>query len=163
MLLLRASSQSRGSGTGNSGEQGGDLAGINDDRVAANTVPHGPALVAFVDAVVGRSEAALPAARARVLEALGGEGLVTAASVTGNFQRMVRIADGTGIPVDQPVLMATQDLRERLDLGRFGSASNTEGPGGWKRLVYRFIAPHVRSRLSRRRALRATDVPGERP
>ena len=34
----------------------------------------------------------------------------------GNFERMVRIADGTGIPLDGPVVAASNDFREELGL-----------------------------------------------
>ena len=51
--------------------------------------------------------------------------MVDAAAVIGNFERMNRIADGTGIPIDAPVEAATGDLREELDLDRFASARNS--------------------------------------
>ena len=58
--------------------------------------------------------------------------LVDAAAVVGNFERMVRIADGTGIPLDKPVAMVSADMREELGLdaksvaARFTSESHTK-------------------------------------
>ena len=53
------------------------------------------------------------------------EALVDAAPVIGNFQRMVRIADGTGIPHDKPIAAMTADMREELGYNDFASAKNT--------------------------------------
>lgn len=88
-------------------------------------VAHGETLVAFAEAVVGEDESAMAVARQRVLDELGPEALVDAAAVASNFERMVRIADSTGIPLDDVVYEKTVDVREELYLGRFGSAANT--------------------------------------
>ena len=48
----------------------------------------------------------------------------------GNFQRMVRIADGTGIPVDSRMNALTAGMREDLGIDRFGSAANTAEVSG---------------------------------
>ncbi len=82
-------------------------------------------LVALAEAQVAGDEAALVRARRGVVGRLGSEGLVDAAAVVANFERMVRIADSTGIPLDAPVNAMTGDIRGDLGLGRFASASNT--------------------------------------
>ncbi len=96
------------------------------DTIVAGTavdsqVPGGAELVALVEAAL-TEPAALPAARAAVADALGTEALVDAAGVIGNFQRMVRIADATGIPVDAGTAAVTESLREELKLNEFVSA-----------------------------------------
>ena len=98
---------------------------------------------------------ALGAARARLLGAVGPEGLVDAAAVVANFERMVRIADGTGIPLDAPVAAMSSDLRNQLDLSRFGSASNTPEPGPLARVAeaaLRRVAPPLMRIAARRLA-----------
>ena len=45
--------------------------------------------------------------------------MVDAAAVASNFQRMVRIADATGIPLGEGLEAMSQEVREELDLGRF--------------------------------------------
>ena len=60
-------------------------------------VDHGAELIAFADAAVARSPE-VGAAREAVQKSLGDAEVVDAAAVIANFQRMVRIADGTGIP-----------------------------------------------------------------
>jgi hypothetical protein len=53
--------------------------------------------------------------------------LVDAAGVAANFQRMVRIADSMGIPIDDTESDLGKSVRSELDLGRFASAQNTFG------------------------------------
>ncbi len=48
--------------------------------------------------------------------------MVDAAGVVGNFQRMVRIADSTGIPVDGRMAQANADVRDLLGLNELPSA-----------------------------------------
>jgi hypothetical protein len=44
------------------------------------------------------------------------------------FNVVDRVADATGIPLDDMMLAVSADLREQLGLARFASAANT--PGG---------------------------------
>ena len=48
-------------------------------------------------------------------------------AVIGAFNVVDRIADATGIPLDPPLQMMSQQVREELDLARFGSSANTPG------------------------------------
>lgn len=122
---------------------GSDVAAVIDAN-ASSGVPHASELIAFADAVVngvngvngdrgdrgdkgvqGDAES-LPKTREALRRALGNAALIDAAAVVGNFERMVRVADGSGIPLDEELEIYTQDIREELDLGRFGSAVNTK-------------------------------------
>jgi hypothetical protein len=119
-----------------------DVAAVTDDAAAATSgIAHAEALLAFADAAVAGDEAALAAGRQRVLDALGAEALVDAAAVVGNFERMTRIADATGIPLDPPVQAMTQSLRAGLGLDAFGSARNTPPLGAVGRVLGRLLAP----------------------
>jgi hypothetical protein len=88
-------------------------------------VRFGSELAAFAEAVASRDEAALAQARAHLFDAAGNDVLVDAAGVAANFQRMVRIADATGIPSDGFMAALGQDIQQQLDLRRFESARNT--------------------------------------
>jgi len=79
----------------------------------------------FVDALMTRDESLLANARQNLVDAMGIEGMLEASGVAGNFQRMVRIADCIGIPVDDARLEATAPVREALGLNEFHSAQNT--------------------------------------
>jgi hypothetical protein len=107
-------------------------------------VPHAEALLAFCDALVDRDEPALAAARAGVLAGLGPEGLVDVAAVASNFERIVRIADACGIPLDPPLEVLSGDLRGALGLARFASAANTPPPGPLVRLLGPLARPLAR-------------------
>jgi hypothetical protein len=149
-LLLRAS-----------GETTGDLVdarAITDDALAAASgVDHAEALLAFADAAVSGEPDALSGARERLRAAVGAEGLVDAAAVVANFERMVRIADSTGIPLDTPVVVMTTDLRDDLELLRYRSASNTPEPGALARTAgaaLRRIAPTLMRVVAKQMARR---------
>ena len=118
-----------------------DIRAVTDDGAAPSSdVAHAATLLAFADAVVGTDDAALDRARAAVLRELGPAELVDAAAVASNFERMVRVADATGIPLDPPLAMITEPLRRVLDLDRFGASANTPPPG----ILARTLGPVVR-------------------
>ena len=87
-------------------EESVDFAAVMDGDVASG-VPHGAELVRFAEAVVAGRTSECEAARQALAEALGAEALVDAAGVISNFERMVRVADATGISIGP---MAEEDL-----------------------------------------------------
>jgi hypothetical protein len=89
--------------------RGGDCAGV----------AHGAELIAFAEALVAHDEPALATARAALVGAMGAAATVDAAGVASNFERMVRIADGTGITLDGPMARASDELRAELGLQEF--------------------------------------------
>ena len=95
------------------------------DGAGDGGVQFGRELMKFAEALARRDEAALAQARTELQAAAGNEVLVDAAGVAGNFQRMVRIADAAGIPVDPIMGALSNDIQDELDLRRFGSADNT--------------------------------------
>jgi hypothetical protein len=93
---------------------------LTDDKVAATSgVEHGTVLIAFAQAMVGDDDEVLAQARQAVIEALSPEAMVDAAGVASNFERMVRIADATGIPLDERLEVMTKGVRDQLQLERF--------------------------------------------
>lgn len=131
-----------------------DLQMINGDETAtAGGVEFARELMKFAEAVASRDEPALAQAREALLQAAGNDVLVDAAGVAANFQRMVRIADATGIPLDERNLVLGTNIRESLDLGRFGSAGNSRAITWRDRLraiVLRPVAKMVLRRVDRR-------------
>ena len=89
----------------------------------------------FAEAVAGRDPQAIAEARQALFDGAGNDVVVDAAAVAGNFQRMVRIADSTGIPVDERMNVLSGSIQKKLDLRRFHSAQNTPQPSLFKRLV----------------------------
>ena len=84
-------------------------------------VPFGAELVAFAEAIVSTEANALTQARAALVAAAGDAVMIDAAGVASNFQRMVRIADATGITLGN-FETATEDLRAELDINRFATS-----------------------------------------
>ena len=103
-------------------------------------MPSGEALTAFAEAAVAGDEQVVSEARQRVRSELGEAALVDAAAVIGNFERMVRIADGTGIPLDKPVAMISADLREELGIDAYDGAAHTAPVRGLPRLLGRGLS-----------------------
>jgi hypothetical protein len=125
-----------------------DVRAVTDPK-AASGVAHGEGLLAFADALVAEDDASLESARGELVDALGPEGLVDAAAVASNFERMVRIADGTGIPLDAPVRLVAAGLTDALAIGAFGSASNTPALSRAQRALSRAVQPFARVILRR--------------
>jgi hypothetical protein len=115
-MLLRASGAYRN-------EVYDPLAVMTTER--ASGVACGDVLVELVDAVMEPDEARRTAARAAVVEALGPQALIDAAAVIAMFHQADRVADGAGIPLDEPLALMTRDLRSELGVERFTSAANT--------------------------------------
>ena len=78
-------------------------------------VRHGRLLLDFAEAVIGSTEGEIARARDALIPAVGAEGFVDAAGVVASFNAVVRIADATGIPVEDFKLERT--VEERAALG----------------------------------------------
>ena len=89
------------------------------EAVASSGVEHGKLLIAFAEAMVGDDDTALTHARHAVIEVLSPAAMVDAAGVASNFERMVRIADSTGIQLDARMATLSQEVRDALQLERF--------------------------------------------
>ncbi len=107
-----------------------DLDMINGAESDLSDIKFGNELMHFAESVAGGSEAELAQAREELMKVAGPAVLVDAAGVAGNFQRMVRIADSMGIPVDTIDSELSNTVREDLDLYRFKSAENSPKPAG---------------------------------
>jgi hypothetical protein len=85
--------------SGNATERDYRLEGVMEGRDVG--VDQGAALLAFADAALRGPGAALAAARAELAGALGIAAMVDAAAVIAVFDGITRIADATGIPLEE--------------------------------------------------------------
>jgi hypothetical protein len=93
---------------------------LMDHEVASSSgVEHGSLLIAFAEAMARDDDAALTPARHAVIEGISPAAMVDAAGVASNFERMVRIADATGIQLDERMATLSQEVRDTLQLERF--------------------------------------------
>ncbi|MFT4518031.1 MAG: hypothetical protein ACI9JM_000408 [Halioglobus sp.] len=109
-------------------------------------VQYGAELSKFAEAVASQNEPALTQARKVLFDAAGSDVLVDAAGVAGNFQRMVRIADATGIPVDGMMGALSGSIQDDLNLRRFESSHNTPVTTLLQKLIatpLRLLAPII--------------------
>jgi len=145
--MLRVSSELQG--------QRANLQSLVADQPNDSAVVGGDVLLRFAEAVVAADEPSIEVQRAAVRQQLGDAAMVDAAAVIANFQRMVRIADGTGIPLDDQVLMVTQGIRGELGLNEFRAAANSPQLSFGKRWLGRLIAPlapRLLKKMARKRA-----------
>jgi len=111
-----------------------DAASIGDDY----GFPAGAELMAFASAAnraanpVGQAEAdeselarGLADARERLQSVVGTGGLLDAAATVAAFNGLVRVADGTGIELDDTLVAFSADLRHELELDSMAGAANT--------------------------------------
>jgi alcohol dehydrogenase class IV len=89
------------------------------DAGADSNIEHGRVLTAFAEAIVGRNAGDIAAKRQALIDAAGKPAMVDAAGVASNFQRMVRIADGIGIPLGKGLEEWSAKTREQLGLNRW--------------------------------------------
>ncbi|MFP6584333.1 MAG: hypothetical protein VCD00_17490 [Candidatus Hydrogenedentota bacterium] len=103
---------------------GVDINVVNDSAAPEDSgIAHADLLCAIVDAVVKGSDAQVIKAHAAIIDTLGFEALVDSAAVIGNFERMNRIADATGIALDSPTRAASSDIHDH-----WASASSPAQP-----------------------------------
>lgn len=110
-------------------------------------------LLAFADAMVGGDADEIDRCRAALIERLGADQFVEAAAVVANFQRMTRIADSTGIPLDGVVMAMTDDFRGELGIDDFRTAERTKPLGVLAKLgapVLRRLAKVILPRVAKR-------------
>ena len=79
-------------------------------------VAHGRLLVAFTEAVMHDDAEAIGASRSALEAELGAAGVVDSAAVIAMFNVVDRIADATGIPIDEPMGEARYGVGEELGM-----------------------------------------------
>ena len=63
--------------------------------------------------------------RSKLLDRVGPEATGHAAATIAAFSGLVRVADGTGIPIDDGLASVSVNIREQLSLEKLGGAQNS--------------------------------------
>lgn len=126
-----------------------DLGLVNGEAKDNSEVPFANELMRFAEAVASRDEQELTATREALAEIAGTEVVVDAAAIAANFQRMVRIADSVGIPIDSSRLPLMNEAAEELNLRRFKSAENTPQLSLGRKLIAPLMKPLVRKAMKK--------------
>lgn len=87
-------------------------------------LPDSAVLLAFTNAVASGTPD-LAETRRALTDRVGEEGLLEAAATIAIFGGLVRVADGTGIQLDDGVFGASADDRRRLGIDDFAGSANT--------------------------------------
>jgi hypothetical protein len=117
-----------------------DLDGLTDPACTKiEGIPHSEALLLFANAFMGDDKKALQETRETLAKKMGVEAMVDAVGVASNFQRMDRIADGTGIPSDEPIALMQEELAKMLGTDQYISAGNTKPISWLKRILLKLI------------------------
>jgi hypothetical protein len=82
-------------------------------------IPQGDLLVAFADAVLGEDDERLAEVQSALRITMGDAAFVDAAAVAATFNAIDRIADATGIPIEDANAESTAELRATLGLNAF--------------------------------------------
>lgn len=112
-MVLRASGQKDG--------EDFDLNSVVGDGDGDVGVAQGGLLMAFADAVVADDRAAMDRLRREMREVLGEDALVDAAGTVASFNAVVRVADATGIPIDEFKQSGTQEVLDELGVEDFSA------------------------------------------
>jgi hypothetical protein len=93
-------------------------------------IPHGALLVAFAEAVLGVDDERLADTQSRIRAAIGDVALVDAAAIVATFNAIDRVADATGIQIEDAKAQATADVRAVLGINAFAeSRGQVADPG----------------------------------
>ena len=78
----------------------------------------GAELLELCEALVGGDADAITKTSTNVIKSMGSEALVDAVGVYSNFERMVRIADATGVELGETLSELSADIRSELKVER---------------------------------------------
>jgi hypothetical protein len=98
-----------------------------DAAASSGGVANGARLIRFATAVLGDDMAELAAARSDLADGMGGDALTDTAAVAALFNAIDRVADSTGIPLEDVKAAATVDFRAAIGIDDFAAASEKGG------------------------------------
>jgi alcohol dehydrogenase class IV len=108
--LLRESSRAKG--------ENYDLSLLTGTKGDGN-IPHGALLVVFAEAVLGNDDRRLQEVQAAIRDQMGDAAFVDAAAIVATFNAIDRVADATGIPIEDSKAASTADVRAALGINAF--------------------------------------------
>jgi hypothetical protein len=76
-------------------------------------------LVAFAEAVLGDDDRRLQEVQAAIRDRMGDPAFVDAAAIVATFNAIDRVADATGIPIEDNKAASTADFRAALGINAF--------------------------------------------
>lgn len=92
------------------------MGGVKDGIAGESGVAHEMTLLRFAEAAVSDDPGELDAAARQLRTELGDAAFVDSAGVVASFNSVVRIADATGIVMEDAKIARTADLRQELGI-----------------------------------------------
>ena len=131
-----------------------NLDGLTDPDVTfIEGIPNSEALLKLANAFMGNDQAALAAARKFLADDMSPEAMVDAIGVASNFQRMVRIADSTGIPSEETMMVMSEDPCETLGINDYATAANSNKVSWFRKQILKLVAiPQIKKVIKDRSA-----------
>ena len=77
---------------------------------------HGELLIEFTEAALGDNPVRLEKARLSVWETMGEAALVDVAACVGSYNSVVKVADASGIPLDEAEKLVADEINKELGL-----------------------------------------------
>ncbi len=108
--MLRESSKAKG--------EAYDLSLLTGTKGDGN-IPHGALLVAFAEAVLGDNDRRLQEIQGAIRDKMDDAAFVDAAAIVATFNAIDRVADATGIPIEDSKVASTADVRAALGINAF--------------------------------------------
>ena len=102
-----------------SGQQTGneyDLRSVMEGGQVDTGLPHGNLINDFVESIFSRDPSRVAVVRDVLVRAMGEQAMVDAAATIAAFNAYPRMADATGIPLENVKKEATAELREELGI-----------------------------------------------
>ncbi len=96
-----------------------DVDVVNGRENARDEIPQAAALIEFAEAAIGPDDGRLSVAREALSGLLGADAVVDSAGVIAAFNMNDRIADATGIPLDEVARDAREAIAARLGIQRY--------------------------------------------
>ncbi|MEM7275166.1 MAG: hypothetical protein AAF547_18940 [Actinomycetota bacterium] len=97
---------------------------MDDDAATASGLPNGELLLRFAEALV-RADDDVADRRAELIATIGAAAAGHAVATVTAFSGLVRVADGTGIPIDDGLAEVSVDIRDQLGLDGLGGSANS--------------------------------------
>lgn len=102
-----------------SGQQTGneyDLRSVTEGGQVDVGLPHGKLINDFVEAIFNRDPSRVDVVREALVNAMGEQAMVDAAATIAAFNAYPRMADATGIPLENEKKKASAEMREELGI-----------------------------------------------
>ena len=117
-MLLRAS--------GDRNNENYELDSVTAEGIADAGVENGAFLMELAAAVYSQNHETLADIRIRGLELLGERGLAEALGIASGFNGITKVANGTGLPLDQTTEDATGELRTLTGIDDYSEIHKSE-------------------------------------